>query len=89
MEKRCNGVADCDFNFDEGDCNLVHINNSTYKKEYPPFQSDGSEIKIMITIDILSLGSFEEIVMTFSAKFSILLEWYVCNNSTFTLILGI
>jgi len=76
MVKRCNGVIDCESNLDERDCNLVFINNNTYQEEYPPFQSDGSEINVLISVDIISIGSFEEIGMSFSVKFSILLEWY-------------
>ncbi len=84
MVKRCNGVADCEFNLDESDCNLVDIYNNTYQKEYPPFQSDGSAISIKISVAIISIGSFEEIGMTFTVKFSILLEWYVCKDYIFT-----
>jgi hypothetical protein len=87
MAKRCNGVADCEFDFDEKDCNLVTINNSTYKKEYPPFHSNGSEINVKIDVNILSIGSFEEIGMTFTVKFSIALEWYVCKIFIFTIFL--
>ena len=76
MAKRCDGVTDCEFNFDESNCNLVYINNNTYQKEYPPFQSDGSEINVTISVDIISIGNFDEIGMTFIVKFSILLEWY-------------
>jgi len=82
MPKRCNGVADCDFNFDERDCNLVYLNNNTYQKEYPPLQSDGYGINISVNVDILSIGNFEEIGMTFTVKFSILLEWYAFSIHT-------
>ena len=77
IEKRCDGVADCKDYFDENNCEMVIIDKNRYQKEYPPLQADGTETIIKITVDLLSIGSFEEIAMTFSVKFYIMLEWYV------------
>ena len=75
MEKRCNGVADCVYNFDENNCEMVRIDYSLYHKEYPSLQMDGTETIVTISMDILSIGSFEEIAMTFTVKFLIHLHW--------------
>ncbi len=75
MEKRCDGVSDCLNSFDENNCEMVRIEASLYRKEYPSLQMDGTETIVKISVDILSIGSFEEIAMTFTVKFLIRLMW--------------
>ena len=76
MWKRCNGVADCDSNFDEINCNLILIDERLYQKVYPPNEVDGSETKVNVSLSIVSIGNFQELDMTFGVKFLIQLKWY-------------
>ena len=48
-----------------------------YQKEYPPHQGGGNEAIVSINVTLFSLGSFEEIQMTYTAKFLLQLEWFV------------
>ena len=75
MENHCNGVSDCKNNFDELNCSMVIMDPNLYRKEYPPLQADGKGTIIKISFSILSIGSFDEIEMTFKVKFLIQLEW--------------
>ena len=77
MEKRCNGVVDSDYSFDELNCSMVLIDNYLYQKEYPPHEKDGSETKVNISVTIFSIGSFQELDMSFGIKLLIQLQWYV------------
>ena len=75
MDNRCDGVSDCIDNFDESNCEMVRIERNSYHMEYPSLQKDGSETRVNISLAILSIGSFEEIAMTFTVKFLIKLQW--------------
>jgi hypothetical protein len=75
MRNRCDGVAECIDNFDEINCEMVRIEKNIYHMEYPSLQRDGSETRVKINLTIMSIGSFEEIAMTFTVKFLIKLQW--------------
>ncbi len=75
MESHCNAMSDCENNFDELNCSMVIMDPNLYRKEYPPMQNDGKGTLIKISFTILSIGSFDEIDMTFTVKFLIRLEW--------------
>ena len=76
MEKRCNGISDCNDYYDETHCELVLINQDLYRKEDPPYPANEHEMNVQVNFEIISIGSFEELKMTFSMKFLIELEWY-------------
>ncbi len=75
MENHCDGVADCENNFDELNCSMLLMDQNLYRKEYPPLQMNRKGTIIKISFSILSFGNFEEIDMKFTVKFLILLEW--------------
>jgi hypothetical protein len=75
MSKRCDSAADCSDYFDETNCNMVIIDKQLYRKEFPPIQRDGSKTRLKVNTTIYSVGSFNEIEMTFKMKFSIGLLW--------------
>ena len=54
---------------------MVIMDHNLYRKEHPPLQTDGKGTIIKISFSILSIASFDEIEMTFTVKFLILLEW--------------
>ncbi len=56
-------------------CDMVIINENLYRQESPPLQLDGTDTEVLISMTILSIGSFQEIEMTFKVKFLIELEW--------------
>ena len=59
-------------------CNIVLIDESTYRKEYPPIAHRGKKTKLNIgvKIDILTLGDFEEIKLSYRAKLELTLKWF-------------
>jgi hypothetical protein len=75
MEYHCDGVADCENNFDELNCSMLLMDQNLYRKEYPPLQMNRKGTIIKISVLIISLGNFEEIDMRFTIKFLVLLEW--------------
>jgi hypothetical protein len=75
MEKRCDGVADCDDNLDERHCAMVFMDEHIYKKEYPPITKETLHTNVKVDISLFSVDNFNEIEMTFTAKFSVELHW--------------
>jgi hypothetical protein len=75
MSKRCDSASDCNDYFDEINCNMVIIDKQLYRKEFPPIQRDDSKTEVKVNATIFSVGSFNEIEMTFKMKFSIGLLW--------------
>jgi len=53
------------------------IDKKLYHKEFPPLPKDGQRTDVTVNVTISSIGSFDEIDMTFTAKFTIHLEWYL------------
>jgi hypothetical protein len=54
---------------------FVNIHPDLYRKQDPPYRADGIDLSIKINLEIISIGAFQEIEMTFSVKFLIQLEW--------------
>ncbi len=75
IQQRCNGALDCEDKFDEINCEIVQIDKKLYYKENPPLNRDGHRTNVTINITVISVGTFNEIEMTFKAKFDIFLEW--------------
>ncbi len=75
MGKRCNGGADCDDRLDERHCEMVIIPADIYKKEYPPTKKETPHTDVKVEITMFSVDNFNEIEMTFTAKFSVELHW--------------
>ncbi len=76
IELRCNGALNCEDQFDEINCEIVQIDNKLYYKENPPLRRDNHRTNVTVNVTVISIGTFNEIEMTFKAKFNIYLEWY-------------
>ena len=83
LENRCDEVADCDDKSDETSCALVIVDFKRYRKEYPPIKSLTNRTEVRLAIEILELGQFQELKMTFRAKFNFKLRWFD-SRLTFT-----
>ena len=83
LENRCDEVADCDDLSDESNCELVIVDFKRYRKEYPPIKSLTNRTEVTLSIEVLELGQFQELKMTFWAKFNIKLKWFD-SRLTFT-----
>ena len=76
LKKRCDGVADCDDKFDEKKCEMVIIDGNIYQKEQPPLNKEAHQTSVLVDVTVASVDNFDEIKMTFTAKFTVKLEWY-------------
>jgi hypothetical protein len=75
LEKRCDGVADCDDKFDEMNCAVVIIDRDLYQKNRPPGINETLQTNVDIDFEIISIDYFDEIEMMFSIKFKVELKW--------------
>ncbi len=55
---------------------LATLLSFIYRGEYPPIEPGQNWTTVFVDIDIFSIGSFEEIAMTYDVKFTIKLEWF-------------
>lgn len=75
MFYRCEGTFNCNDKSDEDECDLLIIDRDVYNKDYPPKPNRKAvEVKVYFTID--AINNIKEIDMTFSAKFTITMEWF-------------
>ncbi len=77
LDKRCDGVADCDDKFDEKNCEVVIIDKDLYQKNHPPGITETLQTNVDIDFEIISIDYFDEIQMTYSIKFKVELKWFV------------
>ena len=77
MSLRCDGVPNCSDKSDEMKCNMVLIDQDIYRKGQPPIQLDGNKTNVTVNLTVFSIGSFEEIEMTFAVAFMIQIKWYI------------
>jgi hypothetical protein len=83
IEKRCDEMSNCDDSSDENNCKTIRFDEDRYRKEKPPVQCSGKQTpvsksltSILVDISILSLGSFEELGMTFKSRVVVVLTWF-------------
>ena len=69
-------MEDCEDQSDETDCNLVTIPDTLYRKEYPPIDDTSKKTNVSLSVALQELGSFQELSMSFKAKFYIQLRWF-------------
>jgi len=82
LKLRCNDVKDCRENSDESDCQMFSVDANFYRKQNPPMNSSKIPTPVYVNMTINSVGSFEEIEMTFKVNFLISIMWYD-NRLTF------
>jgi hypothetical protein len=75
-------MSNCDDSSDENDCKTIDLDLDRYRKEKPPVQSPGKQNPVLenltsvsVDVSILSLGSFEELGMTFKSRVMVVLTW--------------
>ena len=81
LQKRCDGVADCNDKFDEMNCEVVIIDKDLYQKNRPPGIKESLQTNVDVDFEIISIKNFDETEMTFTVKFKVQLKW--CVNYTF------
>ncbi len=76
-------MTDCGDSSDENNCKTIYFDPDRYRKENPPVQFPGKQTPIsenltsvLVDISILSLGSFEELAMTFKSRVKVVLTWF-------------
>jgi hypothetical protein len=75
MSNRCNGISNCQDNFDETNCNNMFVDKKLYFKEIPPISTDVEKETILVNVSIFAIEGFNEIEMKFRIKFSLSLKW--------------
>jgi hypothetical protein len=75
MSYRCNGISECEKDFDETNCNMIFIDKQLYHKEIPPISKTDDKVKILVSVAIFAIEGLNEIEMKFKIKFSLSLKW--------------
>ena len=76
MRNRCDEIENCLDKSDETFCEIFTLDSDRYRNEYPPILTNGSGLPVNIDVTIYSIGSFEEIGMTYRVNFLIKIKWY-------------
>jgi hypothetical protein len=74
IHKRCDIIKDCSDKSDEMQCKSFVIDD--YLKEDPPVKErNGNGTELFMNITVFSISNFDEIHMTYKARFSLNLRW--------------
>ena len=76
LERRCDGIADCNGNYDEKNCTLIKADEDLYQKEKSPFGKNGKVTEVVVHVTILDFGAVDEIEQSFQLRFFLQLRWY-------------
>ena len=78
MERRCDEYSDCrdDHHSDETGCEVLIIDNDSYRKEYPPVATRGKKLHVSVNIRVMDLSEIAEVRMSYRVKFKISLGWF-------------
>ena len=76
MSNRCDGIFQCIDKSDEDECKLITINKQIYDKDYPPRKEEGAALDVKVKFIIDAIQNVKELHMTFSSKFTLVLEWH-------------
>ena len=77
LVSRCDGRVDCDDKSDELDCQLVE-ETKTYKRHKPPPPQDLklTKAEVNMSIEVINVGSIDEIEATVEFQFILHLTWF-------------
>ena len=75
---RCDGKTDCKDSSDELNCRVVEIDSSYTKFLAPPptGRDSADKLRILCSITVHSLDSFDPINGSFQVKFTVVLKWF-------------
>ena len=75
---RCDGKTDCKDSSDELNCRVVEVDSSYNKFLSPPVidTSNSEELKILSSVTIHSLSSFDPVGADYQVQFTVILKWF-------------
>ena len=74
MDQRCNRIFECLDKSDEHNCRNLRVEKESYIKDIPPF-TDGTSVKINVSIILMSVDKIDLTSATFHAKMELILKW--------------
>ena len=77
LDKKCDGVSDCEDRSDESQCAKIQMDQTYSKKISPPGQNGESEFAVInITLDIIDIVKIDEVMGFMRLKLNITAEWH-------------
>ena len=76
MNRRCDGIINCNDKSDENGCNVIDIDESNYRKEQSPTNTIANKkLEITTSFDIFTITQFREVGQSFNINFLISVTW--------------
>ena len=76
MVDRCNNVPDCADHTDEYDCEILLLDEHVYRKQFAPIADAHHHVEVKVATLIVNIGNFDDLTMTYTIKFKLILKWY-------------
>ena len=76
MVERCNNVPDCADHTDEYDCEIILLDEHVYRKQFAPIADAHHHVEVRVACLIVNIGNFDDLTMTYTIKFKLILKWY-------------
>ena len=76
MSERCNNVPNCKDHSDEYDCEIMLLDEHVYRKQFAPIADAHHHVEVKIAALITSIGNFDDLTMSYSIKFVLILKWF-------------
>ena len=76
MTERCNNVPNCKDHSDEYDCEIMLLDEHVYQKQFAPIADAHHHVEVKIAAIITSIGNFDDLTMSYSIKFVMILKWF-------------